>query len=79
MGSAHIGIKSCVPGDIFNQYLYELFKICCGRVPGVPGRPEELSDRAQAGKYNLERRMDFERLRDAAGPAYIDIESCVPE
>ena len=70
-GPTYIGIKSCIPVIFLMKYLYGLFELS--------GRPGELSDHPWAGKYNLERRVDIERLRDAAGPAYIGIESCVPE
>ena len=38
--------------------------------------PEEVSHDPRARKCNLERRVELERFRYGAGPAYIGIESC---
>ena len=53
------------------KYLYGLFELY--------GRPGELSDHPRAGKSNVERCVDLERLRDVAHSAYGCLESCAPE
>ena len=69
-GPTYIGIKSCSPVIFLMKYLYGQFELS--------RRHGELSDHPRAGKSNLERRVELERLRDAAGPAYICIKSCIP-
>ena len=68
--TAYIGIKSCFLVIFLMKYLYGLFQH--SRVPG------EVSDHTRAGKSNLERRVELERLRERAGHAYIGIKSCFP-
>ena len=44
----------------------------------VSGHPGEASDHSRAGKHEFRESQALERLREAAGSAYIGIKSSIP-